>query len=74
MKQVYKRFGEPESAEMKALREVLATPGYAQSVTEQHYVNAAGERVGFYESNAVAEEFTLTTAGSVLHDTILGGI
>lgn len=69
MKLVTRKVGQPESLECQALRQTLATPGFADSVTAIHYIDTNGERTTF--QHARAEEFELSVAGSVKHDEIL---
>lgn len=75
MKHVIKRFGEPESAEMKAVRAVLATPGYAQSVVAIDYVDKDGNVTEYGTgTRPIAERHTLDDRGAALHDEIMGGL
>jgi len=80
VKQIIKRFGQPESDEARAVRLLVQTPGYAQAVEKVEYVDVDGNVVRYKTGpsvpprRAVAERFTLTDEGAAKHDEILDNI
>lgn len=77
MKYPIKPFGGPETPEAKAVRLLLATPGFADSVLDVEYVNADGETLGETQTapfRAIGERYTLTEAGAAKHDEILAAL
>lgn len=75
MKQVIKHFGWPETPEVKAVRALLATRGYAQAVERIDYVDKDGNVTEYGTgTRPVGERYTLTDEAAALHDEILEGV
>lgn len=73
MKTILKRFGQLESNEVKAVREVVATPGFGQGIERVDYVDAEGNVTEYGTGTPpIGERYTLTDEAAALHDEILG--
>lgn len=74
MKQILKRFGEPESDDVRHLRTMLGIPGFSQSIERIDYVDAEGNLTEKGTgTRPIGERYTLTDEGAAKHDEVRGG-